>query len=284
MYQRAREAQHLSRAGARARTDRTQPSQRTYRSGPVPQAKDPALADFQRRLEQLKDQAGFSIRLLAMITRIPQSTLLHAFRRNRIPKGHVVAAIAKRAKQALRTHACPASSLNGSFGSYRAVAVVWVQDDRDRRRYAAVCAPWCAPPRCSSSAQAYRNQLGASGWTWSLLHNPEQAHSGDRRALHRAIRRWTARSSRCSMPRLASRTSGAWTPAPRLVVGELHSGRYVERTTALAGTTTHIGAPFPADLDPGALTQQRHTRWPMSGSHAGYGRLLSPGPSAPRTG
>ncbi|WP_189718579.1 hypothetical protein [Streptomyces phaeofaciens] len=52
----------------------------------MPQAKDPALADFQRRLEQLKDQAGFSIRLLAMITRIPQSTLLDAFRRNH-PQG-----------------------------------------------------------------------------------------------------------------------------------------------------------------------------------------------------
>ncbi|GAA2242750.1 hypothetical protein GCM10010145_06350 [Streptomyces ruber] len=34
-------------------------------------------------------------------------------------------------------------------------------------------------------------------------------------------------------------------PAPMLVVHELEGGRYMERTTALAGATTHLDTPFP---------------------------------------
>ncbi|MEU0823225.1 Uma2 family endonuclease [Streptomyces mirabilis] len=45
-------------------------------------------------------------------------------------------------------------------------------------------------------------------------------------------------------------------PAPRLIVSELHAGRYVETTTALAGATTRINAPFPVDIDPAGLTRQ----------------------------
>ncbi|WP_399885695.1 Uma2 family endonuclease [Streptomyces sp. BBFR51] len=45
-------------------------------------------------------------------------------------------------------------------------------------------------------------------------------------------------------------------PAPMLVVYELQGGRYVERTTALAGATTHLDAPFPVALDPAGLTRQ----------------------------
>ncbi|MET7727489.1 Uma2 family endonuclease [Streptomyces mirabilis] len=43
-------------------------------------------------------------------------------------------------------------------------------------------------------------------------------------------------------------------PAPRLIVSELYAGRYVETTTALAGATTRIHAPFPVDIDPAGLT------------------------------
>lgn len=43
-------------------------------------------------------------------------------------------------------------------------------------------------------------------------------------------------------------------PPPRLIVSELDGGRYVERTTALAGTTAHIEVPFP--LDPATLTRR----------------------------
>lgn len=45
-------------------------------------------------------------------------------------------------------------------------------------------------------------------------------------------------------------------PAPRLIVSELDSGRYVESTTTLAGTTTRIDAPFPVDIDPAGLPRQ----------------------------
>lgn len=45
-------------------------------------------------------------------------------------------------------------------------------------------------------------------------------------------------------------------PAPRLIVSELDSGRYVETTTALAGTTTQIEAPFPFEIDPAGLARQ----------------------------
>ncbi|MCX4581475.1 Uma2 family endonuclease [Streptomyces sp. NBC_01571] len=45
-------------------------------------------------------------------------------------------------------------------------------------------------------------------------------------------------------------------PAPRLIVSELQGGRYIETLTALAGTTTHIAAPFPVDIDPAGLARQ----------------------------
>ncbi|MFF3488223.1 Uma2 family endonuclease [Streptomyces sp. NPDC002701] len=45
-------------------------------------------------------------------------------------------------------------------------------------------------------------------------------------------------------------------PAPRLIVSELRAGRYVETTTALAGTTTRINTPFAVDIDPAGLARQ----------------------------
>ncbi|MGW7277619.1 Uma2 family endonuclease [Streptomyces sp. NPDC054844] len=45
-------------------------------------------------------------------------------------------------------------------------------------------------------------------------------------------------------------------PAPMLVAHGLQDGRYVERTTALAGTTSHLDAPFPLAIDPAALARQ----------------------------
>jgi Uma2 family endonuclease len=45
-------------------------------------------------------------------------------------------------------------------------------------------------------------------------------------------------------------------PAPMIVVYELEGGRYVERTSALAGTTTHLDAPFPVAVDPAGLSRQ----------------------------
>ncbi|MDP5312507.1 Uma2 family endonuclease [Streptomyces poriferorum] len=45
-------------------------------------------------------------------------------------------------------------------------------------------------------------------------------------------------------------------PAPMLVVYELQSGRYVERTTALAGVTTSLDAPFAVTIDPADLSRQ----------------------------
>ncbi|WP_193776470.1 Uma2 family endonuclease [Streptomyces sp. E2N166] len=45
-------------------------------------------------------------------------------------------------------------------------------------------------------------------------------------------------------------------PAPMLVVHGLQDGRYVERTTALAGTTSHLDAPFPLAIDPADLSRQ----------------------------
>ncbi|MEV6163783.1 Uma2 family endonuclease [Streptomyces sp. NPDC052052] len=45
-------------------------------------------------------------------------------------------------------------------------------------------------------------------------------------------------------------------PAPMLVVHELQAGCYVERTTALSGTTTHLDVPFPLDIDPANLPRQ----------------------------
>ncbi|MFG3248310.1 hypothetical protein [Streptomyces sp. NPDC048187] len=44
--------------------------------------------------------------------------------------------------------------------------------------------------------------------------------------------------------------------APMLVVYGLHDGRYVERNTALAGTTTHLDTPFPVAIDPADLSRQ----------------------------
>ncbi|MFF3497816.1 Uma2 family endonuclease [Streptomyces sp. NPDC003247] len=45
-------------------------------------------------------------------------------------------------------------------------------------------------------------------------------------------------------------------PSPMLAVYELEGGRYVERTTALAGATTHLDVPFPMAIDPAGLTRQ----------------------------
>ncbi|MET8974371.1 Uma2 family endonuclease [Streptomyces sp. NPDC004539] len=45
-------------------------------------------------------------------------------------------------------------------------------------------------------------------------------------------------------------------PAPMLVVHELEGGRYVERTTALAGATTCLDTPFPIEIDPATLSRQ----------------------------
>jgi hypothetical protein len=45
-------------------------------------------------------------------------------------------------------------------------------------------------------------------------------------------------------------------PAPMLVGYELEGGRYVERSTALAGATTRLDAPFPVEVDPAGLVRQ----------------------------
>ena len=45
-------------------------------------------------------------------------------------------------------------------------------------------------------------------------------------------------------------------PAPMLVISELHNGRYVEQTTALAGTVTRVDNPFPFEIDPAGLIHQ----------------------------
>ncbi|MEU9730285.1 Uma2 family endonuclease [Streptomyces sp. NPDC048002] len=45
-------------------------------------------------------------------------------------------------------------------------------------------------------------------------------------------------------------------PAPMLVAYELAGGRYEERVTALAGTTTHLDAPVPVAIDPAELVRQ----------------------------
>jgi len=45
-------------------------------------------------------------------------------------------------------------------------------------------------------------------------------------------------------------------PAPMLVISELEKGRYVERTTALAGALTRIEDPFPFEIDPAGLVRQ----------------------------
>lgn len=49
-------------------------------------------------------------------------------------------------------------------------------------------------------------------------------------------------------------------PAPRLICGDLVGGRYVEKTTALAGTVTRLEEPFPFEVDPAGLAQARPTR------------------------
>ncbi|MGP2440896.1 Uma2 family endonuclease [Streptomyces sp. JW3] len=45
-------------------------------------------------------------------------------------------------------------------------------------------------------------------------------------------------------------------PAPMLVGYELEGGRYLERTTALAGAETKLDVPFPVSIDPAGLTRQ----------------------------
>ncbi|MEW1551070.1 Uma2 family endonuclease [Streptomyces tsukubensis] len=44
-------------------------------------------------------------------------------------------------------------------------------------------------------------------------------------------------------------------PAPRLIVGELDHGRYVERTTA-PGVVTRIDHPFPLKIDPAGIARR----------------------------
>ncbi|WP_327328706.1 Uma2 family endonuclease (plasmid) [Streptomyces sp. NBC_01210] len=45
-------------------------------------------------------------------------------------------------------------------------------------------------------------------------------------------------------------------PSPRLVVGELENGRYVERITALAGALTRVDLPFRFEIDPAGIARQ----------------------------
>lgn len=45
-------------------------------------------------------------------------------------------------------------------------------------------------------------------------------------------------------------------PAPMLAIYELQGGRYVQRTTALAGAATHLDTPFPLVIDPAGLSRQ----------------------------
>lgn len=45
-------------------------------------------------------------------------------------------------------------------------------------------------------------------------------------------------------------------PAPMLVISELGKGRYVERTTALAGALARVEEPFPFEIDPARLGRQ----------------------------
>jgi len=45
-------------------------------------------------------------------------------------------------------------------------------------------------------------------------------------------------------------------PAPMLVISELQNGRYVERTTALAGAVTRIETRSPSRSDPAGLIHQ----------------------------
>ncbi|PRH80679.1 Uma2 family endonuclease [Streptomyces solincola] len=45
-------------------------------------------------------------------------------------------------------------------------------------------------------------------------------------------------------------------PACMLVAYGLDGGRYIERTTALPGTTTRLDAPFLFEIDPGGLARQ----------------------------
>ncbi|MEU9199984.1 hypothetical protein [Streptomyces sp. NPDC048332] len=45
-------------------------------------------------------------------------------------------------------------------------------------------------------------------------------------------------------------------PAAGLTRDERAGGRYVERTTVLAGATTSLDEPFPVEIDPAGLTRQ----------------------------
>ncbi|WP_406515929.1 Uma2 family endonuclease [Streptomyces sp. NBC_00873] len=45
-------------------------------------------------------------------------------------------------------------------------------------------------------------------------------------------------------------------PAPRLIITELHNGRYIEQTTALAGEVTQLDSPFPFAIDPAGIARQ----------------------------
>lgn len=43
-------------------------------------------------------------------------------------------------------------------------------------------------------------------------------------------------------------------PTPRIIMGTLHRGRYIEQATAIAGTITAVKTPFPFEIDPAGIT------------------------------
>jgi Uma2 family endonuclease len=45
-------------------------------------------------------------------------------------------------------------------------------------------------------------------------------------------------------------------PTPRIIMGTLHRGRYMEQSVAIAGTITAVKTPFPFEIDPADLAIQ----------------------------
>lgn len=45
-------------------------------------------------------------------------------------------------------------------------------------------------------------------------------------------------------------------PAPRLLIGRLQNGSYVDQPPLLAGAVAHVDEPFPIAFDPGSLTRR----------------------------
>jgi Uma2 family endonuclease len=45
-------------------------------------------------------------------------------------------------------------------------------------------------------------------------------------------------------------------PTPRIIMGTLHRGRYMEQSVAIAGTITAVKTPFPFEIDPAGLAIQ----------------------------